>query len=67
MSDAARIVCHPSRAGVTSKQARDTRARAWGFVFQCWHAKKGDPHDLTNGSTAEIVKNGPQKTEQENT
>ena len=35
---------HP---GVTSEQARDARARAWAFVFECWHAKKGGHHDLT--------------------
>jgi hypothetical protein len=40
MSDAARIICHPSPAGVTSEQARDTRARAWGFVFECWQQKE---------------------------
>ena len=28
---------------------------------------KGGPHDLTNASTTETVKNGPRKTEQENT
>jgi hypothetical protein len=53
--------------GVTSDQARDVRARCWDFVFQCWHAKKGAPHDLTNSSTAEMAKNGPRKTEQEKT
>ena len=25
---------------ITSEQARDARARAWTFVFQCWQAKK---------------------------
>ena len=36
---------HP---GVTSEQARDVRARAWAFVFECWHTKKGGHHDLTH-------------------
>ena len=39
---------HP---GVTSEQARDVRARAWAFVFECWHTKKGDHDDLTSDST----------------
>jgi hypothetical protein len=25
---------------ITSEQARDARARAWAFVFQCWQANK---------------------------
>ena len=39
---------HP---GVTSEQARDVRARAWAFVFERWHTKKGDHDDLTSDST----------------
>ncbi len=27
-------------AGRTSEQARDTRARAWMFVFDVWNSKK---------------------------
>ena len=27
-------------AGLTSEQARDVRARAWAFVFQCWQEKQ---------------------------
>jgi hypothetical protein len=40
MSDAGRIVCHPSPADVTSEQASDARARAWAFVFRCWQEKQ---------------------------
>jgi hypothetical protein len=43
---------HP---GVTSEQARDVRARAWAFVFECWHTKKGDQHDLTRESTKKWI------------
>jgi hypothetical protein len=53
--------------GVTPDQVRDVRARCWDFVFQCWHAKKGVPHDLMNGSTAEMAKNRPRKPEREKT
>lgn len=56
-----------SLPSISPEETHDVRARAWGFVFQCWHAKKGDPHDLTNGSTAEVTKNGPRKTEREKT
>ena len=41
---------HP---GVTSEQARDVRARAWAFVFECWHTKKGGHHDLTHDVAAD--------------
>jgi hypothetical protein len=48
MSDAPRIVhCH-SPSDITTEQARNARARAWAFAFECWHTKKGDLHDLTN-------------------
>ena len=26
--------------GITPEQARDARARAWNFVFDCWEHKK---------------------------
>jgi hypothetical protein len=26
--------------GTTPEQARDARARAWSFVFQCWQEKQ---------------------------
>ncbi len=25
----------------TPEEARDVRARAWAFIFSCWHAKGG--------------------------
>jgi hypothetical protein len=34
----ARIV-HTSPS-ITPEQARDARARAWAYVFSCWHAKQ---------------------------
>jgi hypothetical protein len=30
-------------AGMTPEQARDTRARAWAFVFECHAKKKAEP------------------------
>lgn len=33
-----------SRQNLMPEQARDARARAWAFVFQCWEEKqKGRP------------------------
>ena len=41
MSDAPRIVVRP-RSVISPEEARDARARAWAFVFSCWHAKRVD-------------------------
>lgn len=27
--------------GTSQEQARDTRARAWAYVFQCFHRREG--------------------------
>jgi len=37
--DSARIVCRSSPS-IAPEQGRDTRARAWAFVFQCWQEKR---------------------------
>jgi hypothetical protein len=37
----------------STEQARDVRARAWAFVFECWHTKKGGHHDLIRLSKQE--------------
>ena len=56
-----RIVYCP-RTGVTPDQARDARARAraWAYVFSCWHAKQKAMStqiagDHPNDSTAKEV------------
>jgi hypothetical protein len=36
MNDARRIVVKPN-PGITPEQARDARARAWAFVFECFY------------------------------
>ena len=36
MNDATRIVVKPN-PGITPEQARDARARAWAFVFECFY------------------------------
>ena len=54
MNDASGIVCRPIPT-ISPEQARDARARAWVFVFQCWHAKKGEQHDLKGDSTKECT------------
>jgi hypothetical protein len=27
-------------SGITPEQARDARARAWSFIFECWQKKQ---------------------------
>jgi hypothetical protein len=49
MSHPPRIVLRPN-PNIPIEQVRDARARAWAFVFQCWHARKGEQHDLTDDS-----------------
>jgi hypothetical protein len=39
VTGALRIV-YRSGLDATPEQARDARARAWAFVFQCWQEKK---------------------------
>jgi hypothetical protein len=48
---------HP---GITPEQARDARARAWAYVFKCWHAKKGEQHVVT---TSKPIDTGNETTE----
>ena len=59
MSDARRVVfcSHPLS---TPEQARDARARAWAYVFSCWHAKQKDmplqtAGEPSNYSAAKVV------------
>jgi hypothetical protein len=52
------------------RPAPDDCARAVSLLLQApfdSQAKRGDPHDLTNGSTAEMAKNEPWKTERQKT
>ncbi len=39
MSDIPRAIVRPG-VGTSPEEARDTRARAWSFVFQCWQEKQ---------------------------
>jgi hypothetical protein len=39
VSDASRLVVR-SRPAISPEEARDARARAWRFVFDCWEQKK---------------------------
>jgi hypothetical protein len=36
---------HPN--STPERQAQDARARAWAFVLECWHNKKGDHYVVT--------------------
>lgn len=43
------VVVRP-RSGISEEEARDVRARAWTFVFQCWQEKKkAAAHAPSNG------------------
>jgi hypothetical protein len=41
VSGVPQIVCR-SNSSISPEQARDARARAWAFAFQCWHEKQID-------------------------
>ena len=43
MSDAPHIALR-TQPGITPEQARDARARAWRFVFNCYEKKAGVRH-----------------------
>ncbi len=48
--DRVRLISHPHSAG---DQARDARARAWAYVFQCWQEKQNAAGAAsTNGGDA---------------
>ena len=32
-------ITHPSTSSITSEQARDARARAWRYIFDCYERK----------------------------
>jgi hypothetical protein len=53
--------------GATPEGELNALAAIYHFCLFSSQARKGEQHDLTNDSTAEMVKNGPQKTEQEKT
>jgi hypothetical protein len=59
MSDAPPII-HRSLPGISPEQARDARARAWAFVFDCYTRKKaarpGSPDDVRKDQDAHTAK-----------
>jgi hypothetical protein len=48
MSSTPRLMSKPI-PGITPEQARDTRARAWVYIFHCYEAKK-NPAAVQPGS-----------------
>jgi hypothetical protein len=60
-------IIYRSRADATPEAELDALAAVYKFVLFDSQARKGDQHDLTNSSTAEMTKNEPQKTEKEKT
>ena len=57
MSDAPRTVLRPSRR-TTPEQAREVRARAWRFVFDCWEQKKTADKDGNEGEAKHVKNEG---------
>jgi hypothetical protein len=39
VSGAPQLVCR-SNPSISAEQARDARARAWAYIFQCWQEKQ---------------------------
>jgi hypothetical protein len=60
------IAYRPLEAARTEGEAH-VLAVIYRFVLFDSQARRGDQHDLTNESTAEMAKHGPQNTESENT
>jgi hypothetical protein len=60
-------IIYTPRPDATPEVELNALSAAYKFVLFGSQASKGGPDDLTNGSTAEMVKNGPQKTEREKT
>jgi hypothetical protein len=65
-SNAAQIAYVP-RSDATHEAELSALSAVYRYVLFDSQARRGDPHDLTNSSTAEMAKNGPRKTEQEKT
>jgi hypothetical protein len=52
MADVQYITVKPL-SGISPEQARDSRARVWAYVFQCWQEKqKAAGVSSTNGADA---------------
>jgi len=60
-------VVYTSRPNTTLLGELNVLAAVYKFVLFDSQARRGDPYDLTNGSTEEMTKHGPRKTEREKT
>jgi hypothetical protein len=60
-------VTYTPRPAATPETELSTLAAVYKFVLFNSQARRGGSRDLTNGSTAEMAKNGPQKTERQKT
>lgn len=68
MSDTPRILVE-STCGIIVEHARDARARAWVFIFRCWHEKQrsharteisGPPHSDVVAMKKARKRDGPE-------
>jgi hypothetical protein len=60
-------ITYAPRPDATPEAELNALATVFAYVCECWHARRGDPHDLTNDVTPKTVQIGPRKTEQEKT
>ena len=60
------IIYRP-RPDATAEGELSCLAEIYKFILFNSQEGKGDPHDLTNGLTIEVTKNGPRKTERKKT
>ena len=42
-------ITHPSTSSITSEQARNARARAWAFVFECFDRHEKEATSVRGG------------------
>jgi len=52
------VVSTSRRTYITPEQAREVRARAWRFVFDCWERKKAAGKDGGEGEAKHVKNEG---------
>jgi hypothetical protein len=53
-------------SGVSPEQARDVRARAWAFTFDCWRKKVAETNACEDGSKSSHETKGGQRDLEKN-
>jgi hypothetical protein len=50
-----------ANSATTHKEAREVRARAWAFIFECWRVKQED-RSATDPDDANVTREGRRST-----